>query len=121
MAGKFAKKIGKARSSSHVAGLEMLLDNHHHSQFCPFVVHVHVNHINVRTTYWLGAKKLILTHFSNRYDGSNDEDSVSVMDAIERMAVNASGLTGDVRRFTLFDDAQFFDWMWCAFMQVKDR
>jgi hypothetical protein len=43
------------------------------------------------------------------------------MDAIERMAANASGLTGDVRRFTLFDDAQFFDWIWCAFMQVKDR
>ena len=37
---------------------------------------------------------LLLTHFSNRYDGSDEESSLAVMRAIEGMAASAADLTG---------------------------
>ena len=43
----------------------------------------------------INAKRLALTHFSPRYTGDDSEASMRTMWAIEDMAKDASGLTGD--------------------------
>ena len=40
----------------------------------------------------IGAKRLILNHFSSRYKGDQTLDSISIMTRIERQAIKASGL-----------------------------
>ncbi|VEU40260.1 unnamed protein product [Pseudo-nitzschia multistriata] len=41
----------------------------------------------------VGAKRLILNHFSARYTGDQSMDSISIMTRIEEQAIKASGLT----------------------------
>jgi len=43
----------------------------------------------------VGAKRLILNHFSARYRGDPSMESISVMTRIERQAMKASGLQVD--------------------------
>jgi len=40
----------------------------------------------------IGAKRLILNHFSSRYKGDQTLDGISIMTRIERQAIKASGL-----------------------------
>lgn len=41
----------------------------------------------------IGAKKLVLNHFSSRYKGDQSLESISIMTRIEQEAVKASGLS----------------------------
>lgn len=43
----------------------------------------------------IGAKRLVMNHFSSRYKGDQSVESVSVMTRIERLAMKASGLGED--------------------------
>lgn len=40
----------------------------------------------------VGAKRLVLNHFSARYKGDQSVDSISIATRIERQAIKASGL-----------------------------
>jgi ribonuclease Z len=40
----------------------------------------------------IGAKRLVLNHFSSRYKGDQCLDSIAIMTRIERQAIKASGL-----------------------------
>ena len=42
----------------------------------------------------IGARKLILTHFSGRYDGDDEERTSCIMRRIESIAAKASGMKG---------------------------
>ncbi len=41
----------------------------------------------------IGARRLILNHFSARYKGDQSLDSIAIMTRIENQAMKASGLT----------------------------
>lgn len=43
----------------------------------------------------IGAKRLILNHFSSRYKGDQSVESISIMTRIEQEAIKASGLEED--------------------------
>ena len=43
----------------------------------------------------VGAKRLVLNHFSARYKGDQSLESLSIMTRIEHQAIQASGLTHD--------------------------
>lgn len=43
----------------------------------------------------IGAKRLVLNHFSSRYKGDQSLESISIMTRIEKEAVKASGLSED--------------------------
>ena len=43
----------------------------------------------------IGAKRLVLNHFSSRYKGDQSVESVSIMTRIEQEAIKASGLGED--------------------------
>mmetsp|Transcript_20585 Transcript_20585/g.59747 ORF Transcript_20585/g.59747 Transcript_20585/m.59747 type:complete len:208 (+) Transcript_20585:1609-2232(+) len=43
----------------------------------------------------VGAKRLVLNHFSSRYKGDQTVESMSIMGRIERQAIEASGLSDD--------------------------
>ncbi|KAJ3121361.1 hypothetical protein HK101_006752, partial [Irineochytrium annulatum] len=46
----------------------------------------------------VGARKLVLNHFSSRYSGASDEESLAVMEEIRALAVQEFGGDVDVAR-----------------------
>lgn len=78
MAGKFAKRIGILNFVESVCA------------------RTYSKHMRLLLVFGgvEGAKKLVLSHFSARYDNSDESTTDNIMGEIEQMAARASGLTG---------------------------